>query len=94
MSRGRAGQRGLESQSGQPSDEVGGASARRPNRKRDRKIRVTLDLTREQHRFLRRFALDAEADASSILRALLALLEEDAALAANVRALLEPKYAE
>lgn len=53
---------------------------------------MTLDLSREQHRFLRQFALDAESDASSILRALLALLEEDRALAGNVLGRAMRKY--
>lgn len=57
-----------------------------------RKVRVTLDLTREQHQFLRRFAFEAEADASSVLRALLFLLEKDSALAERVLARTERKY--
>jgi hypothetical protein len=59
----------------------------------ERKVRITLDLAREQHRFLRRFAFEAEADASAVLRALLTLLEEDAALAKRVLARAERKYA-
>jgi hypothetical protein len=59
----------------------------------ERRIRLTLDLTREQHRFIRRFALDAETDASSVLRMLLALLEEDSKLADQVLRRLESKYA-
>lgn len=59
---------------------------------RERRVRVTLDLTRDQHGFLRRFAFETEADASAILRALLALLEEDSALATRVLARVERKY--
>lgn len=58
----------------------------------ERRIRVTLDLTREQHRFLRSFALDADADASSVLRLLLLLLQEDAVLAATVHGRVERRY--
>lgn len=55
----------------------------------DRRVRYTLDLTREQHRFLRRFAFDAETDASVVMRALLALLESDEKLAQRVLSDLE-----
>lgn len=57
-----------------------------------RRVRVTVDLAREQHRFLRRFAFEAEVDASSVLRALLGLLEEDAALAQRVLARSTRKF--
>jgi hypothetical protein len=60
---------------------------------RERRIRVTLDLSREQHRFLRRFAFEAEADASAVLRVLLALLKEDERIAARVLARVARKYA-
>jgi hypothetical protein len=58
----------------------------------DRKIRMTIDLAREQHRFVRRFAFDADADASSVFRVLLALLEEDEELAKRVLERVERKY--
>jgi len=50
----------------------------------DRRIRYTLDLARDQHRFLRLFALDAGVDASVVVRTLLSLLEEDGKLARRV----------
>lgn len=50
----------------------------------DRRVRFTLDLARDQHRFLKRFAVDAETDASVVVRALLALLAEDDAIARRV----------
>lgn len=56
------------------------------------RVRMTLDLSREQHRFLRQFALDAESDASAILRALLAILEEDDLLAESVVSRAGRKY--
>lgn len=43
----------------------------------EKRVRFTLDLTRAQHRFLKLFAIDAETDASVVMRALLALLEQD-----------------
>jgi hypothetical protein len=52
----------------------------------DRRVRFTLDLARSQHRFLKQFALDAESDASVILRMLLSLLEEDRVLTKRVLA--------
>jgi hypothetical protein len=58
----------------------------------ERRVRLSLDLPRAQHRFVRRFALDAESDASSVLRTLLALLEEDPALGERVIGRLERKY--
>jgi hypothetical protein len=86
--RGRAAQRGVENQRAQLLGEVGEAEAPRPRRRRERRVRVTVDLTREQHRFLRSFALDADSDGSSVLRALLALLAEDPAIAKDIRARL------
>ena len=62
--------------------------APRPPTTTARPIRYTLDLAREQHRFLKQFALDAEADASEVMRALLHLLEDDPGLASTVRARL------
>ena len=44
---------------------------------RARKVRYTLDLEPEQHKNLKRFALEADADASEVMRALLALLYTD-----------------
>jgi len=52
---------------------------------RERRIRYTLDLSPEQHRFLKRFAFEAEVDASAIARALLTELDRDFALAERVR---------
>lgn len=55
-----------------------------PAGRRDRQVRFTLDLAREQHRFLKRFAVDAETDASVVMRALLTLLAEDATIARRI----------
>lgn len=63
-------------------------AAQRPPSPSARPIRYTLDLAREQHRFLKQFALDAEADASEVMRALLHLLEDEPSLASTVRARL------
>jgi hypothetical protein len=56
---------------------------------KDRAVRYTLDLSREQHRFLKRYAFEAETDASVVMRALLALLKNDDTVARKVRSALE-----
>ena len=48
-------------------------------------IRYTLDLAPDDHRFLKRFAMDTEVNASVIVRALLDQLRTDPELAARVR---------
>jgi hypothetical protein len=48
------------------------------------KVRYTLDLTGDQHHFLKRFAVDAGVDASQVMRALLTLLDKDHDLAKQV----------
>lgn len=49
-------------------------------------IRFTLDLAADLHRFLKRFAADAEVDAARVMRVLLTQLRDDPELAARVRA--------
>jgi hypothetical protein len=44
---------------------------------RARRVRFTLDLEPEAHKNLKRFALEADTDASEVMRALLALLYTD-----------------
>jgi hypothetical protein len=48
-------------------------------------VRISVDLPKEQHKFLRRFALDADVDGMRIVRALLSELEEDTRLAQRVQ---------
>lgn len=47
------------------------------NPKPERLVRVSVDLPRSRHKFLRDFAYDAEADGMSVMRGLLDLLAED-----------------
>ncbi len=47
-------------------------------------IRYSIDLEPDQHRFLRRYAFDAEIDASVVLRTVIRLLEHDVALSERV----------
>jgi hypothetical protein len=54
-----------------------------------KRVRYTLDLSKEQHRFLKQFALDADADASAVMRALLSILETDQALAGRAIELVQ-----
>ena len=49
--------------------------------------RFTVELPRPQHRFLKRFALNEDSDASSVVRALLTLLKEERAVADAVSAM-------
>jgi hypothetical protein len=72
----RSGEAASEKESATPADE-------------ERRVRYTLDLSREQHRFLRRYAFDAEIDASVVMRTLLALLQNDDTVARKVRSELE-----
>jgi hypothetical protein len=48
-------------------------------------VRYTLDLAPDDHQFLKRFALDAEVNASAVVRALLGQLRGDPELAERVR---------
>lgn len=50
-------------------------------------VRFTLDLAPDLHRFLKRFATEAEVDAAPVMRVLLALLRDDPELATRVREL-------
>lgn len=59
---------------------------------RQRPVRYTIDLTPEQHHFLKRASLDLQADASAIVRALLTHLETDAELRARIGAEVERRY--
>jgi len=51
-----------------------------------RRVRITVDLDREDHRALRRWVADEETDAQRVIRALLDELFRDAKLAARIRA--------
>jgi hypothetical protein len=62
----------------------------RPSRRRGgQRVRITVDLDREVHRGLRLFAVEADTDASEVVRLLLDRLLRDPAFAEQVRAELE-----
>lgn len=50
--------------------------------------RFTVILPKAQHRFIKRFALESDSDASTIIRTLLAMPEADPSVAEKVRALI------
>ena len=50
----------------------------------DNRTRYTLDLTREQHRFLKRFALEIDVEASKVMRVLHQLFQTDRDLSSRV----------
>lgn len=47
-------------------------------------VRITVDLDPERHKFLKRFALEADAKGTTVLRGLLDELREDPDLAARI----------
>jgi hypothetical protein len=67
------------------------SEAHKPRRRRGppprppKPIRFTLDLNRQQHGFLKEFALAAEVDAARVMRALLDELRSDKDLAQRIR---------
>lgn len=56
----------------------------RPRTKPDRMVRVSVDLPRSDHKFLRDFAYDAESDGMSVMRALLEEMRGNEDLAERV----------
>lgn len=48
-----------------------------PSRAKAKTVRYTVDLDPKQHKFLKRFALEAEVDSSVVVRELLRRLKED-----------------
>lgn len=63
-----------------------GASRRRgrPRTKPERMVRVSVDLPRPEHKYLRDFAYDAESDGMRVMRALLLEMRDDEDLAERV----------
>ncbi len=64
----------------------GAAATRRgrPRTKPEKMVRVSVDLPRPDHKYLRDFAYDAESDGMSVMRALLQLMRSDEDLAERV----------
>lgn len=56
----------------------------------EKMVRVSVDLPRSRHKFLRDFAYDAETDGMSVMRGLLEILQEDSDLADRLRDRLMP----
>ena len=77
---------------GAPRSLYGGTAPARAGRKAragleegEPRRRFTLDLTRDQHAYLKMFALQADTDMSAVLRVLVSCLQEDDYLAKEVR---------
>jgi hypothetical protein len=68
-----------------PAPPEAGAATVEPPPRPETRVRFTLDLDRDRHRFLKRFALDAEVDAARVMKALLDELRDDHSLADRVR---------
>ena len=56
----------------------------RPRTRTERMVRVSVDLPRPDHKYLRDFAYDAESDGMSVMRALLEEMRDDEDLAERV----------
>lgn len=56
----------------------------RPKTKPGRMVRVSVDLPRPDHKYLRDFAYDAESDGMSVMRTLLEEMREDEELAGRI----------
>ncbi len=61
------------------------ARRRPPRPKPERLVRVSVDVPRSRHKFLRDFAYDAETDGMSVMRGLLEKLMENPELAGRLR---------
>jgi hypothetical protein len=68
-----------------PEKPARGRRGRPPSPKPERLVRVSVDLPRSRHKFLRDFAYDAETDGMSVMRALLLEMADDPNLQARVR---------
>lgn len=62
---------------GQEGAPATGGREKRRGGEPERKVRVSVDLVRGDHKYLRDYAYDHESDAMSVMRALLAELKED-----------------
>ena len=60
-------------------------STGRPRTKTQKMVRVSVDLPRPEHKYLRDFAYDAESDGMSVMRALLLELRDNEELAGQVQ---------
>lgn len=69
---------------GQGADDTGAPDKTMKRAGGAKPVRISVDLPKEQHRFLRRLALDADVDGMRVVRALLSELEEDDRLADRV----------
>jgi len=66
-----------------------GGGAKREGTKREGTKRITVDLPRDEHKFLRDYAYDHETDGMRVVRALLMELRGDSGLSGRVLMRLE-----
>jgi hypothetical protein len=79
-----------QEQQSMPPPTTASEAPTRPSRRRSgQRVRITVDLDREVHRGLRLFAVDADADASEVVRLLIDRLLRDPGFAEQVRGELE-----
>lgn len=76
---------------GNPSERPAPRKTGRPRTKSERMMRVSVDLPRHRHKYLRDFAYDTETDGMSVVRALLEEMAEDPELEHRVRNRLLPR---
>jgi hypothetical protein len=69
--------------------DINAAAKGRGAKKRGGTKRITVDLPREEHKFLRDYAYDHETDGMRVVRALLMELRGDSGLSGRVRMRLE-----
>jgi len=80
-----AGSNEVEETQTPPEKPIRKQRGRPPSPNPERLVRVSVDLPRSRHKFLRDFAYDAETDGMSVMRGLLEELTEDPELAARLR---------
>lgn len=69
---------------GAPEEPTRRQKTGRPRTKPQRMVRVSVDLPRSYHKYLRDFAYDAESDGMSVMRALLEEMRADEDLAERI----------
>ena len=69
---------------GEPETREAPSRRGRPRTRTERMVRVSVDLPRPDHKYLRDFAYDAESDGMRVMRALLEEMREDEDLAERV----------
>jgi hypothetical protein len=72
--------------------ELRNSGSRRRDERTDDTVRLTVDLSADSHQDLRRFAVEARASVSCVVRALVAELEDDPKLARRIARVIDSNY--